>query len=504
MWIADGYKGLLDYRRQRASETERILFKGSDCFHDGKRALESVIEVHRDIEDRLRRSDHITKDVLDSMVDEMLWEEDRPTAKALWRKSEMILQRARQRLSSNSGDEPPRPTSRQNRVPPPSRLQPPTQPLPPIPPINRERRGLASIVERNYPANVENWRSQVPEPHSRSHSNGPPSDISSPTIPHAQLSSNESVSEFDREITNSIASWQMGDNASSASPITPFTSPHVSVNYDYQRNSQNEGRPRALRTQNSYEIRRPNTLSRGLSYASHNEVMEKSSRTPPLTDHPAYSQQDTSNMPPPLNPPLNPLSSEGNWDRRSMVSDQRSADDTRTLAQGRTGTHSRGESRHSIAFSTSRSSHSDPSNVSVSEEVQVPPKSQKRMGGFSLFPTRSRQAEPLRPEPMDNPPSYNSADSRGSVSSYSNSTPRGPGTPDVPSPLIEYYLSLNTCMEWKKAHKKVKKHSKVPPLPGANMLEGLKDRDHVRGFLLHVLDSQTSNLLIQNLGFYNR
>ncbi len=40
------------------------------------------------------------------------------------------------------------------------------------------------------------------------------------------------------------------------------------------------------------------------------------------------------------------------------------------------------------------------------------------------------------------------------------------------------YLSLNTCLEWKRAHKKVKKRDKVPPLPGAHMLEGLSDRDH--------------------------
>lgn len=115
MWIADGYKGLLDYRRQRGAETERILFDGGNCFHDGKRVLEAVLEVHREIVDRLRRNDHVTKDVIDSMVDEMLWEEDRPSAKALARKAEMILQRARQKLSSSSGEEPPRPSSRQNR-----------------------------------------------------------------------------------------------------------------------------------------------------------------------------------------------------------------------------------------------------------------------------------------------------------------------------------------------------------------------------------------------------
>jgi len=51
-------------------------------------------------------------------------------------------------------------------------------------------------------------------------------------------------------------------------------------------------------------------------------------------------------------------------------------------------------------------------------------------------------------------------------------------SPDPASQGSEY-LSLTTCIEWRKAHKKVKKHSKVPPLPGNNMLEGLKERDHV-------------------------
>lgn len=41
------------------------------------------------------------------------------------------------------------------------------------------------------------------------------------------------------------------------------------------------------------------------------------------------------------------------------------------------------------------------------------------------------------------------------------------------------YLSLNTCIEWKKTHKKVKKSTKLPPLPGAYILEDLNTRDHV-------------------------
>ena len=92
MWIVDGYKGVVDYRRQRMAKTDKIPnFKGGDCFHDGERVLKAVLDAHKDIEQRLRRSDYITKDVLDSMVEEMLWDEDRPGAKALWRKAEKFL-----------------------------------------------------------------------------------------------------------------------------------------------------------------------------------------------------------------------------------------------------------------------------------------------------------------------------------------------------------------------------------------------------------------------------
>ena len=100
MWIADGYKGVQDYRSQRMAETESTPLNGAICFHDGTQVLQSVLDAHRDLEDRLRRSDYITKDVIDSMVDEMLWEEDRPTAKALSRKADVVLSRARQRLSA--------------------------------------------------------------------------------------------------------------------------------------------------------------------------------------------------------------------------------------------------------------------------------------------------------------------------------------------------------------------------------------------------------------------
>jgi hypothetical protein len=461
MWIADGYKGLVDYRKQRMAESDRILFKGGDCFHDGERVLQSVLDAHGDIEDRLRRSDYITKLVLDSIVDEMLWEEDRPNAKALLRKAEMISSKARQRLSANSVDEFSRPGSSQSRsLPLPHLPPPPTQPLPPIP--QGIPSGLSSIAERQYLANVEKWRSQVPV----SQTNGsqfmrPGSDVGSNlTVPNQQINSNDSVSDLDRELTGSIGSWQLADSNSAASPFTPFTSPRVSVHDDHSRHIPNEGRPRALRSQASYEYRSPpKVLSRRLSYANNNDLPDRTSVASPLSEHPANRQGEIAMSP-----------SGGEWNAGPAVGDQKAIDETKNLGRAA----SRADSRHSSS-AYSNSIHPD--------DVQLPPKLKKRMTGFTLFPTRTpngllaNSSKPNTTRPTETTFLHDDDDVPRTVPPFSNSISTSPPIPDS-SPSMEY-LSMNTCLEWKKAHKKVKKHSKVPPLPGANMLEGLNDRDHV-------------------------
>jgi hypothetical protein len=53
------------------------------------------------------------------------------------------------------------------------------------------------------------------------------------------------------------------------------------------------------------------------------------------------------------------------------------------------------------------------------------------------------------------------------------------------------HLSLSACLDWKKSHKKAKKHSQVPALPGAGMLTRLSDREHV-----FIVDDSTSMGLI--------
>lgn len=482
MWIADGYKGLVDFRRQRNAETDRILFKGGDCFHDGQQVLQSVLDAHSEIEDRLRRSDNITKDVLDSMVDEMLWEEDRPNAKALSRKAEVILTRARQKSSGNSaGDEFSRPGSSQGRSlvhelsrpssvqsrPLPPRLQPPTQPLPPIP--RGPPRSLTSIAERQYPPSVENWRSQVTvSRNSGSQFSGPASELTSPTAStmtsqNRHLSSSESASDLDRELTGSIASWQMGDDNTLNSPITPFTSPPGSIRFDYNRHNPNEGRVRDLQSRSPQDYKRqPKALLNGQSYL-HTESSQH--MVPPMPElHGAYTQAAMAIS-----------SDEVQWNSGSKIVDPKASDETRTI--GRSA--SLASSRHSsIPYSTPRL-QSAQSTATLHEIIPIPSKSQKRNAGFSLFPrknsnsaneqtARNVESAPSSPRYDDTPRSI------PSISERSGITP----APSQSSQSMEY-LSLEACLEWKRAQKAAKKNTKIPQFPGANRLERLNYRDHV-------------------------
>lgn len=393
-------------------------------FHDGQRVLHSVLDAHRDIDDRLRRSDHITKDVLDSMVDEMLWEEDRPNSKALSRKADVIISRSRQRLSANSSKEHTRP----KRTLPPPRL-PPSQPLPPIP--RGQASSLSSIAEKYSPSpNVDNWRSQITIPQTVSQLNL--GQDQSPVIPNRRMSITTSGSDIDRERSGSSTGWQNGDSGSIASPISPFTSPHTSVHYDYHKHNLNEGKPRILQTQNFHDERRaPTVPSQAIAYELADEQTNFKSPMVPPRDH-RRGQSGTST-------------------NKSSQQHLQDSKDSRGLGR----TSSRASSRHSS------STYSNPTSRSTHSTETKSPETQKRFGGFSLFPTRSETV-------------HTTFSQREDDRSDSRELPERQATPPTTD-----YLSINTCLEWKKAHKKVKKASRVPPLPGANIIESLRGRDHV-------------------------
>jgi hypothetical protein len=450
MWIVDGYKGVVDYRRQRMAETDKIPnFKGGDCFHDGEQVLKAVLDAHKDIELRLRRSDYITKDVLDSMVEEMLWDEDRPGAKALWRKAEVVLTRARQRLLSNTGEDSSTRYNNSNRY-----LTYPLPQSPPKPPPERPRAlppGL-STTEQKHPAYVETWRSQV---------SGLNGELGSPAYGREQINSPESISELDRELTGSIASWQVESSSPQTSPVTsPFTSLHASSRYDFHRHLSTEARLRPLQSWRLSGHKMPNELSHGQTHMNTGELSDDGSVAPNAPERRSEFLQEGMAM--------SLTDGEGNSD--SVV------DNEKTIGQG---------SRHpSSAYSIPIIGpvvRADTLSYPFSpDHFQIPPKSQKRSTQLSSFPS-TVHTNPAPPPTVINPMTRTSTHHDSFVA---RSRP-SPNNLELPAPTylsgrahsVEH-LSLAAAIEWKKAHK-VKKHARVPSLPGTNLLDELKGRDHV-------------------------
>lgn len=504
------------------------------------------------------------------MVDEMLWDEDRPNAKALWRKAEMVLSRARQRLSVNSGDEFSRSSSGQSRVMSglslPTRSAAPTVPLPPIPPLRTAQPGLSSIQERQYPPNVERWRSQVGQLNisATSQISASGSEFASPKFPSQQTTlSTESMSELDRDIASSVASWNFGDNASSGTSPTQFGLPLPSMQYNMNRHNSNEGRQRSLRGQPNYEYRLlPRKALSHLSYTNTLGPSDSASVVAPHpSEHPAYSQNRMSppslnqsnysyqerSQPPLLNqdnyshqeraeplpsiqdnyspqertqsPPINhvtydqertespspfaqnawstensmlqlPKPAQGGWTKSLVLSEQ-----------SEMPTQSKDELRVLSRRSSQTNSHVSSTSSHPSEQPPPRPKSSKRNGGLSLFPSKNWNAgsavtQIRRSIEKVSSSQHSSEDANANVprsmvvrSSTSGSLPSLPGGYDDHASRFTY-LSLNTAYEWKMAQKKTKKSSKVPPLPGAHMLTDLNNRDHI--FIIDDSASMTS------------
>ena len=207
-------------------------------------------------------------------------------------------------------------------------------------------------------------------------------------------------------------------------------------------------------------------LSRGQSFRSHSEWSE--GPPPPLSEHPMYRQDGMV---------MSPVSDQARTTRGDEgVDEVRSSGRPASVAG----------SRNSSAFSA---------RDIIPEKLQIPMKSDKR-AGFSLFPTKARKASLAKSDSTrsDSRSNFNDDDTV-QRSLYSNDMP------DLPEGMQSHeYLSLNTCMEWKKANKKVGKKSKVPPLPGAWMLQSLNDRDHV----CHLLSPSLRELWLIVPDLHNR
>lgn len=461
VWIADGYNGVVEYRRQRMVEIDKMPgFKGGDCFHDGERVLKAVLETHKDIGLRLRRSDYITKDVLDSMVEEMLWEEDRPGAKALLRRAEGILSRARQKLSSSSTADASstRPSSSNNsrsrtyQLPQGPPHPPPERPLPERPRVSTSR---LNSTQRQSPANVETWRTLV---------RVPSSELASSAYGGEPKTSPESISELDMDVASSTSGWQGGNRDSLASPYTsPYTSPHVSSHFEnFSRQVPAERR------------RGPSPSQR--SSSSHQRPGKRPHRQP-LKDTVESSDDGL------VGPSSSQLYAEFLQESIATTSIDTKGNNSSIIEYTRTG--DRGSRPSSNAYTASLTGPAVQDVLPSSMSLDDPPlfhSPQKRSQGFSLFPTKTSNSQ-LPPSTVDVPvakaPTYHERPMTRS-DSFSNDS-----VSTVPTNQYSAYqsagpLSLAGVLEWKKAHKKSKKNARVPPVRGADLLDKLNNRDHVR------------------------
>jgi hypothetical protein len=454
LWIADGYSGVVDYRRQRIAETDKMPnFQGGDCFHDSERVLKAVLDAHKDIELRLRRSDYITKDALDSMAEEMLWEEDRPGAKALWRRAEGILSRARQRLLSSTTEDPSTRPNSNNRsltysLPQSPPHPPPERPLPERPRVVTPR---SNSSQRQSPANVEMWRSLVRVP-SR--------ELASPIYGGEPRNSPESISELEMDATSSTSGWHGGNRSSLASVATsPFTSPHVSSHFDFPRQLPTEGRRGPSQSQRS---------------SSHQRLGKRPHRQSTMTN--AESSDDGL-----VGPSSSQLYAEFLQEGIVMSTTDGKGNSGSIVDNSKTGDRGSRPSlpAHTASMTAPAIQGDLPSSMSLNDHSLHNP--QKRSLGLSLFPTNSSKSQ-ATPHTIDIPfekaSTYrdNSLARSDSISNNSVST--------VPTHIYNTsqsakQLSLAAVLEWKKAHKKSKKKARVPPVRGADLLDKLNDRDHV-------------------------
>lgn len=104
IWVVRGWDGLLEYRRRRRMETQKIAnFRVNDCFHDGNTTFDMVHEMHNNLIQDCGRSDHVTEPALGMVKDMLEVEDGRPSARALYIKSERILAAAKKELERSAG-----------------------------------------------------------------------------------------------------------------------------------------------------------------------------------------------------------------------------------------------------------------------------------------------------------------------------------------------------------------------------------------------------------------
>lgn len=136
VWIRYGWKRLVEYRRQRTKEIEeKADIEGEHIFHHEGNLLDAVENIHQEILRPFPAHHHITRSLLERLVDDMLQHGQRPRAKEAFEKSKRLISKEAKRFGVSLNpvtisqrrehedpdyhrDEAPRETSEGSSVPP--------------------------------------------------------------------------------------------------------------------------------------------------------------------------------------------------------------------------------------------------------------------------------------------------------------------------------------------------------------------------------------------------
>ncbi|MCJ1391817.1 hypothetical protein MMC18_004684 [Xylographa bjoerkii] len=96
VWAHYGWRKVDEYRRQRSVEIkDKGGEEGEHLFHYGGSLLDTVDNIHEEIQRKSETKSHMTRSVLDRLVvSDMLLHEDRPQAKFLFDKSKRLINQA--------------------------------------------------------------------------------------------------------------------------------------------------------------------------------------------------------------------------------------------------------------------------------------------------------------------------------------------------------------------------------------------------------------------------
>ncbi|TQS36500.1 hypothetical protein Golomagni_03046 [Golovinomyces magnicellulatus] len=510
LWVADGYKGILEFHKQLS---DNLGIMGNKFIYEDKRLSETIIDTHAEIENNLRRSDYVTKEILTTMVDEMLWDEDRPSADVLAHRAHMIIAAARYKITETSSI---RNSSRRRSQ---SQSNQRASSLhPPVPTLSNVQKNEISLLRPHLPRRAESWRTPVtknsaPVSTCGSTVSGTGSDISNMQTKNVFPDYSTGKTTPDAESHLPVTSWFL-DSPTAESFDMSLKRTRVSV-------SQFQTRPSGIEENSIIELFPQNNRVPEPCYSINikqeietNQILDTSKSLPSdqesgknatfevrlpgaLQTLPSQGNQFEYRLPPPLPRGSHTKNTEAKDTKSHYASSETTwtplkSDDLNSSCDAQITDHKIGiendKSHHiwsilnnslsSTPLKTSNTSNDYSCNDSTTSSAcnSLTNKSTRPSLGSSLLSRSRRLSSALnsRQNSLLSMPdiSFLTTKSAPVPANFSNQVDENQKNKKV------FFLDINTCRHLKNLNKSYRRRSKISLLPGAYMLQSLHKRDH--------------------------